>query len=72
MVRKNKDMTIEGVEKLFRKRRGEINAEICRNCIQHVVRVEEKYWVTDRITDQKMIDKCFQLVIVTMKVILGS
>ena len=36
VAQENKSMTIEGVEKLFRKRRGEINKEICRNCIQHV------------------------------------
>ena len=50
----NKSMTIEGVEKLFRKRRGEINEEICRNCIQHVRSVEDRYWEMDRIMDQKM------------------
>ena len=40
----NKSMTIEGVEKLFRKRRGEINKEICRNCIQHVRSVGTGKW----------------------------
>ena len=40
--RENKSMTIEGVDKLFRKRRGEINKEICRNCIQHVHSVEDR------------------------------
>ena len=44
----------KGVEKLFRKRRGEINKEICRNCIQHVRSVEDRYWEIDRIIDQKM------------------
>ena len=51
---RKRSTTIEGVEKLFRKRRGEINAEICRNCIQHVCRGHDKYWETDRIMDQKM------------------
>ena len=54
MARENKSMTIEGVEKLFRKQRGEINKEICRNCIQHVRSVEDRYWEMDRIIDQKM------------------
>ena len=54
VARENKSMTIEGVEKLFIKRRGEINKEICWNCIQHVRSVEDKYWEMDRIIDQKM------------------
>ena len=54
VARENNSMTIEGVEKLFRKRRGEINQEICRNCIQHVRSVEDKYWEMDRIIDQTM------------------
>ena len=54
VARENKSMTIEGVEKLLRKRRGEINKEICRNCIQHVRNVEDRYWEMDRIIDQKM------------------
>ena len=54
VARENKSMTIEGVEKLFRKRRGEINKEICRNCIQRVRSVEDRYWEMDRIIDQKM------------------
>ena len=53
VARENKSMTIEGVEKLFRKRIGEINKEICRNCIQHVRSVEDRYWEMDRIIDQK-------------------
>ena len=54
VARENKSMTIEGVEKLFRKRRGEINKEICRNCIQHVRSVEDRYCEIDSIIDQKM------------------
>ena len=54
VTRENKSMTIEGVEKLFRKQRGEINKEISRNCIQHVHSVEDRYWEMDRIIDQKM------------------
>ena len=47
---------MECVEKLFRKQRGEINKEICRDCIQHVRSVKDRYWEMDRIIDQK-IDK---------------
>ena len=47
-------MTIEGVRKLFRERRGQINKERCWNCIQHVRSVEDRYWEMDRIIDQKM------------------
>ena len=47
-------MTKESVERLFRERREEINAETCRNCIKHVRRVEESYWETDRIMDEQM------------------
>ena len=54
VARENKSMTIEGVEKLFRKRRDEINKEICQNYIQHVRSVEDRYWEMDRIIDQKM------------------
>ena len=54
MARENKSMTTEGVEKLFGKWRGEINKEICWNCIQHVRSVEDRYWEMDRIVDQKM------------------
>ena len=53
VARENKSMTI-GVEKLFRKRRGEINKEIYRNCIQHARSVEDRYWEMNRIIDQKM------------------
>ena len=54
VTRENKSMTIEGVEKLFRKQRGEINKEIYWNCIQNVRSVEDRYLEMDRIMDQKM------------------
>ena len=47
-------MTIEHVETLFRKRRDEISAETCKNCIKHARFVEEEYWKTDRIMDKKV------------------
>lgn len=56
VARENKNLTIESVENLFRKRREEIssNSNICKNCIQHVRHVEENYWKTDRIIDEKV------------------
>ena len=54
VARENKEMTIEHVETLFRKRREKISAEICKNCIKHARFVEEEYWKTDRIMDKKV------------------
>ena len=54
VARENKEMTIEHVETLFRKRREEISAETCKNCIKHARFVEEEYWKTDRIMDKKL------------------
>ena len=54
VARKNKEMTLESVEKLFRKRRAEITAEMCKKCVEHVEHVELSYWETDRIIDLKM------------------
>ena len=47
-------MTLESVEKLFRKRRAEITAEMCNKCVEHVEHIELSYWKTDRIIDLKM------------------
>ena len=52
--RENKEMTLESVEKLFRKRRAEITAEMCKKCAEHVEHVELSYSKTDRIIDLKM------------------
>ena len=54
VARENKEMTIEHVETLFRKRREEISAETCKNCIKRARFVEEEYWKTDRIIDKKV------------------
>ena len=54
VARENKEMTIERVETLFRKRREEISADTCKNCIKHAHFVEEEYWKTDRIMDKKL------------------
>ena len=48
VARENKEVTI------FRKRREEISAETCKNCIKHARFVEEEYWKTDRIMDKKL------------------
>ena len=53
-ARENKEMTLESVEKLFRKRKAEITAEMCKKCVEHVEHVELSYWKTDRIIDLKM------------------
>ena len=42
------------MENLFRKRREEINSEVCKTCIKHVRCVEETYWETDRTIDEKV------------------
>ena len=55
VARENKEMTPESVEKLFRKRRTEITAEMCKKCVEHVEHVELSYWKTDRIIDLKMV-----------------
>ena len=50
----NKEMALESVEKLFRKRRAEITAEMCKKCVEQVEHVELSYLKTDRIIDLKM------------------
>ena len=47
-------MTLQSVETLFRKRKEEITADICKNSVEHVKQVENFYWKTDRIKDQEM------------------
>ena len=54
VAQENTEMTLKSVEELFRKRRAEITAEICRNCVEHVKHVENSYWETDRILDEKL------------------
>ena len=50
----NNEMTLQSVETLLRKRREEITAEICENCVEHVKQVENFDWKTDQIIYQKM------------------
>ena len=36
VARENTEMTLKSVKELFQKRRAEITAEVCRNCVEHV------------------------------------
>ena len=54
VAHENKEMTLESVEKLFRKRRAEITAEMCKKCVEHVEHIELSYSKSDRIIDLKM------------------
>ena len=54
VARENKELTLNHVEELFRKRRAEISSTICKNCVEHVKHVQESYWKTDRIVDAKL------------------
>ena len=50
----NKDMSLDSVEKLFRKKRKELPEDFWRKCVEHVKKVEENYWELDRIQDNKV------------------
>ena len=65
-------MTLESVEKLFRKRRAEITAEMCKKCAEHMEHVELSYWKTDRIIDLKMDHLKYHWMQMKKKVILNS
>ena len=54
VARENTEMTLESVGKLFRKRRAEITAEMCKKYVEHVEHVELPYWKTDRTIDLKL------------------
>ena len=47
----NKEHKLSEVEDLFRKKREEINQETCKKCIEHVKRIEEEFYKSDRIID---------------------
>ena len=47
-------MTMKFAEELFRRRRDELTPEICKKCVDHVKEVENSYWKTDRIIDEKV------------------
>ena len=50
----NKHMPIDSVEKLFRKKREELPQDFWRKFVEHVIKIEENYWESDRIQDNKV------------------
>ena len=50
----NNDMSVDSVEKLFRKKREKLPEDFWRKCVEHVKKIEEKYWESDRIQDNKV------------------
>ena len=50
----NKDMSFDSVENLFRKKREELPEDLRRKCAEHVKKIEENYWESDRIQDNKV------------------
>ena len=50
----NKDKSLDSVEKLFRKKREELPEDVWRKCVEHVEKIEENYWESDRIQDNKV------------------
>ena len=50
----NKDMSLDSVEKLFRKKREELPEDFWRKCVEHVKKTEENYWESDRIQDNNV------------------
>ena len=57
----NKDMSLDSVEKLFRKKREELSEDFRRKCVEHVKKIEENYWELDRIQDNKVEQLIIQL-----------
>ena len=47
-------MSLDSVEKLFRKKREELLVDFWRKCVEHVKKIEENYWESDRIQDNKV------------------
>ena len=39
----NKDMSLDSVEKLFRKKKGELSEDFWRKCVEHVEKIVENY-----------------------------
>ena len=50
----NKDMSLDSVEKLFRKKREELPEDFGRKSVEHVKKIVENYWESDRIQDNKV------------------
>ena len=49
-----KEYSLDSVEKLFRKKREELPEDFWRKCVEHVKKIEENYWESDRIQDNKV------------------
>ena len=47
----NKEHKLSEVEDLFRKKREEMDQETCKKCTEHVKRIEEEFYKSDRIID---------------------
>ena len=47
----NKDMSLDSVEKLFRKKRKKLPEDVWRKCVEHVKKID---WESDRIQDNKV------------------
>ena len=47
-------MSLDSVEKLFRKKREELPEDFWRKCVEHVKKIEENYWESGRIQDNKV------------------
>ena len=47
-------MSFDSVEKLFRKKREGLPDDFWRKCVEHVKKIEENYWESDRIQDNKV------------------
>ena len=59
-------MSLDSVEKLFRKKREELPEDFWRNSVEHVKKIEENYWQSDRIqgeSDRIQGNKVEQLII---------
>ena len=54
MAGENKDMSLDSVEKLFRKKREKLPEDFRRKCVEHVKKIEENYWESDRTQDNKV------------------
>ena len=50
----NKGMSLDSVEKLFRKKREELPEDFWRKCVEHVIKIEENFWELKRIHDNKV------------------
>ena len=54
MARENTKMTMKFAEELFRRRRDELTPETCKKCVDDLKEVENSYWKTDQIINEKM------------------